>query len=260
MSRSPFTVSTQRGQEPGVDGEQPRRLARCGLDVAGVLADDERVAVQDPDRVALAHQNPSPAKRRRGPRASGDPGKIRSICTTNRASPDTVMSPRSRAARPCSPAGGDVVEEHRAGPDHRVGLPVLLTDLQMAVVDGQQPVPWSAPPRAGRSAASRRSSPAEARTPAGPGPRRTSWSRPPSGPLLPQLAGPGIPPGRRVRTAGVARPRTGPRRPRGQPRPDRVSRRSRPPGPVDRRAAPALPRPGRAGARGRTVSCSDRRR
>src|SRR5262245_24328151 len=77
------------GKDPGVEGEQAGRVGRGRLDVSAVVADDERVAVEDVDDV----------RTHRALRLfAGGPGRIRWNNVSSRGSPSTSIAPRSAAA------------------------------------------------------------------------------------------------------------------------------------------------------------------
>src|SRR4029079_103456 len=83
-------------EEPGVVREQPGRVGRRGLDVATLVADDERVAVQDPDE-GRDHRQLLRLPTARSPETSGMPtgsGKSRINRTSMRGSPSRVSAPR----------------------------------------------------------------------------------------------------------------------------------------------------------------------
>src|SRR5262249_59414562 len=71
----------------GVEGEQPGGVGGRGLDVAPLVADDERIAVEDLDE-PVVHRRPR----------FGGPGRRRRKRTSSRGSPSTMTVPRRTAA------------------------------------------------------------------------------------------------------------------------------------------------------------------
>src|SRR5690606_20870331 len=85
-------------QEPCVEGEQPGRGGRRGLDVAAVVADHERVTGEDVDHPVAHDCRVLSARTVRGSYACGGPGKSRSMAEIRWMFPSMSSSPRKYAA------------------------------------------------------------------------------------------------------------------------------------------------------------------
>ena len=124
-------------EEAGVEGEEPGRIGERRLDVAALVADDERVAVEDLDE-PVVH---APASRR----DRGGLGNSRCRRTSSRQSPSTARSPRSTAATAFSfPAAilSKTALSARIDAGRRGAR--LRADRDVALVDRDVPAPHAA--------------------------------------------------------------------------------------------------------------------
>ena len=110
-------------EEPRVEREESRRFGRRRLDVTALVADDEGVAVEDPDDLVQPSSAPPPAdgSRRRGRSfARSAPGRV---AGTGRAAPGRLPAGAGRAAwRPwrwLARAPGPRTAPHRLGRRNR---------------------------------------------------------------------------------------------------------------------------------------------